>query len=92
MRTSAWLPALLLFSAAIAACDERKSGWTDIGIDELETLIREKKATVIDNNPKFVFEKRRLPGATWLNAVKYEASDLPADKGAAVVFYCMNEG
>jgi hypothetical protein len=66
-------------------------GWTDISIDELETAIKDGKAAVFDNNPKAVWEKRRVTGAKWLNAKAYTAEDLPADKAQLLVFYCMND-
>jgi hypothetical protein len=92
MRSVVLSSAALVFAAAIGACEDRKkAGWTDIGIEELAKAMEDGTATVIDNNPKFVFEKRRLPDSRWLNAMKYTAADLPADKGAMVVFYCMDE-
>jgi hypothetical protein len=68
-----------------------KAAWTDIGTEELVKLVRSGGITMIDNNPKFVYEKRRIPGSKHLVATKFEATDLPADKAAPLMFYCMNE-
>jgi len=65
-------------------------------IDELETKMKESKEGklslfIFDNNGKSVYEKGHVPGAKWLDSDNVQASDLPADKEATLVFYCAND-
>jgi hypothetical protein len=90
MRILLAASAALLFAALNATAEDK--GWTEISVDDLDAAIRSGDATVYDNNPKFVWEERRVTGAKLLNAMKFTAADLPEDKQAMVVFYCMNVG
>ncbi len=89
MRILIAASAAFLASTLLAHAGDQ--GWTEIGVDDLDVAIRSGEATVYDNNPKFVWEKRRVTGAVLLNAMKFTAKDLPEDKAAMLVFYCMNE-
>jgi 3-mercaptopyruvate sulfurtransferase SseA len=62
-------------------------------VDEVATRIaaHDGKTYVFDNNPKDRFEKSHVPGARWLDYDNVTAADLPADKGATLVFYCASE-
>ncbi|HEY1696616.1 MAG TPA: rhodanese-like domain-containing protein [Polyangiaceae bacterium] len=62
-------------------------------VDEVATRIaaHDGKTYVFDNNPKDRFEKSHVPGAKWLDYDNVTAADLPADKGATLVFYCASE-
>lgn len=65
-------------------------------IDELEAKMADAKAGksalfIIDNNHKEDFDKGHIPGAKWVEYDKVQASDLPQDKEATLVFYCANE-
>jgi hypothetical protein len=65
-------------------------------IEELEARMSEAKAGkltlgIYDNNHKDRFEKGHIPGAKWVKATELQASDLPAQKEATLVFYCANE-
>ncbi len=79
-----------LFATALLA-RAGDSGWTEIGVDDLDIAIRSGEVNVYDTNPKRVWEKRRVTSATWLDAKKFTADDLPKDKAAMLAFYCMNE-
>lgn len=89
MRILLAASATLLASALLAHAGD--GGWTEIGTDDLDVAIRSGDANVYDTNPKNVWEKRRVTSATWLDAKKFTADDLPQDKAAMLVFYCMNE-
>ena len=54
-------------------------------------MARKEPLHVIDNNPPDVYAKRHLPGALWLNHRTMKKADLPADKSAALLFYCYSE-
>jgi rhodanese-related sulfurtransferase len=65
-------------------------------VDEVAAKIEEAKAGkvklhVFDNNAKDRFSKSHVPTATWVEYDKIQASDLPADKDATLVFYCGSE-
>lgn len=47
---------------------------------------------VFDNNGHGRWKRSHVPGAKNLNAYAYDASELPADKQATLVFYCSGPG
>ena len=47
---------------------------------------------VFDNNGHGRWKRSHVPGAKNLNAYDYDASELPADKQATLVFYCSGPG
>ncbi|HEY5926783.1 MAG TPA: rhodanese-like domain-containing protein [Kofleriaceae bacterium] len=47
---------------------------------------------VFDNNGQGRYKRSHVPGAKNLNAHDYEASELPENKAAALVFYCSGPG
>ncbi len=53
--------------------------------------LHDGKTYLIDNNDHERWAKGHVPGATWVKFNDVKASDLPSDKGAALVFYCANE-
>ncbi len=61
-------------------------------VDEVAAKIaaHDGKTFVYDDNPKERFAKGHIPGAKWLPDEPTQA-DLPADKGALLVFYCASE-
>jgi len=46
--------------------------------------------TVVDVNSCQSWSKAHVPGALHLDPTAFSASDLPADRQAALVFYCSN--
>jgi hypothetical protein len=62
-------------------------------VDEVATRIaaHDGKTFLFDNNPRDRYAKSHLPGAKWLDYSKVTVADLPADKGATLVFYCASE-
>jgi hypothetical protein len=82
--------------AACSASDKNRTGASsdnipELSVDEVETRIAKKDGSffVFDVNPKEVFDAGHVPTAKWIEAV--EASVLPTDKTASLVFYCANE-
>lgn len=65
-------------------------GLKSISPSSLQELIRNGTVTVIDVNSRQSWMKAHVPGALNLDPVGYQASELPADKGADLVFYCSN--
>jgi 3-mercaptopyruvate sulfurtransferase SseA len=52
---------------------------------------KDGKTFVFDNNPKESWTAGHVPGAKWLDDEKVTAADLPANKGATLIFYCHTE-
>ncbi len=60
-----------------------------LSVDQVATDLGKPGVRLLDANTKEVYEAGHLPGAK-LVSYKVAASDLPADKGAKLVFYCKN--
>jgi hypothetical protein len=71
---------------------ETKKPFREMTVDELEAKLaaNDGKTFVYDANPREVFDKMRVPGATWVPFDGVTAAVLPKDKQATVVFYCAN--
>jgi len=68
----------------------RLMGLRTISSDALHRLIQSQTVTAIDVNPRQSWVSARVPGAMNIDPVNYSASDLPADKDTALIFYCSN--
>ena len=82
-------PALTLLALACTHSPELKS----MTVDEVAARIaaHDGKTFVFDDNPKDRFARGHLPGAHWVAGREPTQADLPADKGAMLVFYCASE-
>lgn len=78
--------AALFWALAAHAAGELKS----ISTEELSKGIQEKKLFVVDCNTDKVFQEGHIPGAIHMDVMSPDAKLLPREKGAALVFYCMN--
>jgi rhodanese-related sulfurtransferase len=92
--------ALSTVPAAALACDcageenASRSPWQPVTVEALATRIEKKAVTVYDaNREEFRAKNGVLPGARLLSSSSsYDvAKELPAQKDAALVFYCANE-
>lgn len=68
----------------------RLMGLDTVSPRELQGLLQEGKAFAIDVNSPQSWAQARVPSAINLDPLAYSAGDLPADKGALLVFYCSN--
>jgi rhodanese-related sulfurtransferase len=68
----------------------RLMGLKTISPDGLQQLIQDKQVTTFDVNSHQSWLKARVPGALNLDPAVYNESNLPPDKGSALVFYCSN--
>ncbi len=83
------LAALLLLVPVVAhAADEKLAELTP---QQVAAKLKEKNVYVFDNNDKDVFTGGHVPHAKWVHPSEYDAKELPADKSATLIFYCMNE-
>jgi rhodanese-related sulfurtransferase len=64
-------------------------GLKSVTPQELQQLVQARHACVLDVNARQSWLKARVPGALHLSP-DYQASDLPGDKAATLVFYCSN--
>jgi rhodanese-related sulfurtransferase len=64
----------------------------ELTVDEVEARLGQPDFFVFDNNGAGRWKRSHVPGAKNLNPHLFEASDLPPDKGAALVFYCSGPG
>ncbi len=78
--------AFLFTALAAHAAEEYKF----ISTEDLTKGIQDKKLVVIDCNTPEVFKAGHIPGAIFLDTSKLDASVLPKDKTASLVFYCKN--
>ena len=64
-------------------------GLKSIAPGQLQARMQQEPLTVLDVNARPSWLKARVPGAIHLD-VDYDATALPADKDAGLVFYCSN--
>lgn len=60
-------------------------------LEQVEAKLGQAGVFLFDANPKELYDRAHLPGAAWVKFDAVEASALPSDKGATLVFYCANE-
>lgn len=65
-------------------------GLKSVAPADLLRLVQSRRVTVIDVNARQSWEKAHVPGALHFDPTGWQASDLPADKAAELVFYCSN--
>jgi len=65
-------------------------GLKTIAPKELLRLIGESQVATFDLNTRQSWLTARVPGARNLDPLAWTSNDLPADKNAALVFYCSN--
>jgi hypothetical protein len=62
-----------------------------LGVDDVAARIGKPGVYVYDNNAKEVFAAGHVPTAKWVAFDAVQASNLPSDKKATLIFYCANE-
>lgn len=61
-------------------------------VDELSAAIQNhENVTIFDNNRQERYAQGHIPGARWVSYDAVNASVLPSDHSARLVFYCANE-
>ena len=81
--------AALLVGAAARAGDKEALG--ELTVDQVAEHVAKGDASIIDNNPKDMWQKGHVPTAKWVDFKNVQASDLPKDKDRTLIFYCANE-
>ncbi|HKU14333.1 MAG TPA: rhodanese-like domain-containing protein [Steroidobacteraceae bacterium] len=75
------------FVSLIAAADAIRT----LTPAQVHAQMAKQQIQVFDANLPEVFARHHVPGATHVEYDRVKASDLPQDKSAPIVFYCMNE-
>ncbi len=92
MTVISQLSALVLFAAlalpAMAATRDPEPFGT-LTVEQVATDLAKPGVYLLDANPEHVYAAGHLPGAK-LVSYRLKTSDLPADKGAKLIFYCKN--
>lgn len=65
-------------------------GLKTIAPEDLNELIRNGRAVVIDVNAPLGWNTARVPGSINLDPLKYAEGELPQSKDEMLVFYCSN--
>jgi rhodanese-related sulfurtransferase len=66
---------------------------TEIGIEELQRLLREEDAQLVEVLPEREYEEEHLPGAISLPLKRLTASGAQAlDRSRPVIVYCWDDG
>jgi rhodanese-related sulfurtransferase len=71
---------------------ERGTALPELAVEEVAARLGQPDFFVFDNNGAGRYRRSHVPGARHLNAYHFEASDLPSDKSATLVFYCAGPG
>ncbi len=82
--------AALAWAATLACSQGGASGsepFSLVSIDAVERMLRDPAIAVVDANPLDVFARAHLPGAKLYGSAPLERL-LPADRDAAILFYC----
>lgn len=64
----------------------------ELKVEEVAARLGQPGFFVFDNNGQGRWKRSHVPGAKNLNAHLFEASELPDDKAATLVFYCSGPG
>jgi len=60
----------------------------ELSVQEVAELLEDRRAVLIDTNPRPRWASGHLPGAINLDPGRLEESQLPRSKDAMLVFYC----
>jgi hypothetical protein len=82
-----------VLAIALFGCSRTGADVKTLTVDDVAARIaaNDGKTFVFDNNNQDRYAKGHLPSAKWLKYDAVTAADLPADKGATLIFYCASE-
>lgn len=63
-----------------------------LSVAEVAARLGQPDFFVFDNNGAGRWRRSHVPGAKHLNAYQFDATELPADRTATLVFYCSGPG
>jgi len=83
--------ALALCVALGGSARAANAGFGELTVDQVQQKLKEKNVFVFDCNPREEYAAGHLPTAKWIDFSQVQASSLPPDKNATLIFYCQNE-
>lgn len=60
----------------------------ELTVEEVAELIEDRRAVLLDANPRRRWASGHLPGAINVDPAEFSERDLPHDRNAMLVFYC----
>jgi hypothetical protein len=81
----------LALAMAACACSHGPEPFGRLSPVEVQQRLTQANTFVYDNNSRSTFDRGHVPGAKWVDHSNVQASDLPADKTATLIFYCAND-
>ena len=89
MKSLSFLVFTFLVTNAFANSNcESDANYPEVTKAELQKMIDDKQAVILDVNSKSSFDKQRIPGAVHFESQKNIADVLPKNKDATIVAYC----
>lgn len=84
--------ALFWFVAMTGSVGATSDGYKEISAPEVKSLVEKQKAVVVNLLSKIEFETQHIPNSINIPIVDMETTgDLPKDKDAPLVLYCMGK-
>ena len=90
-RRAALAVAAIIFFAVGLSAQAAEEPFGRLSVDQVAAKIGKPGVYVYDNNSSEDFAKGHVPTAKWVDYDHVQASDLPNDKAATLIFYCANE-
>ena len=66
-------------------------GFGELTVDQVAAKLKAKNTYFFDCNDRDSWKGAHVPGAKFVDYDNLQPKDLPADKKATLIFYCMNE-
>jgi rhodanese-related sulfurtransferase len=85
------MPRLLALSLLLLALPAVADELPSLTVDEVASRVGKPNVYIFDVNSQTVYKNGHLPGARWAMYDRIDASTLPPDKDATLIFYCANE-
>jgi len=90
-RAAVAIAAAAMFFAVGQSARAAEEPFGRLSVDQVAAKIGKPGVFVYDNNSSEDYAKGHVPTAKWVDYEKVQASDLPKDKSATLIFYCANE-
>jgi rhodanese-related sulfurtransferase len=83
--------AVMAVALAGGACAHGPEPFGRLTPAEVSQRLTQPNVFVFDNNSRSTFNRGHIPGARWVDHSNVQATDLPPDKTATLIFYCAND-
>jgi len=89
-RAALAVAAAIIFAIGLRA-QAAEEPFGRLKVDEVAAKIGKPGVFIYDSNSAEDYAKGHVPTAKWVDYDHVQASDLPKDKAATLIFYCANE-